>query len=117
LRCNKSKGPHLAGLDPHTGKLTPPPVRSGHSGCWPKLVTISSPRCAGGMCTNSASPALTCRVACSGLLPIPWRPLSPRPQGRELSPVTRPARVDLLVSYASASNRLSRNSRNRSTSV
>jgi hypothetical protein len=23
LRCNKSKGPNLAGLDPHTGKLTP----------------------------------------------------------------------------------------------
>jgi hypothetical protein len=22
LRCNKSKGPNLAGLDPHTGKLT-----------------------------------------------------------------------------------------------
>ena len=23
LRCNKSKGPNLAGLDPHSGKLTP----------------------------------------------------------------------------------------------
>ena len=23
LRCNKSKGPNLAGLDPHTGALTP----------------------------------------------------------------------------------------------
>src|SRR6059036_1460562 len=32
LRCNKSKGPNLAGLDPHSGKLTPLFHPAGTSG-------------------------------------------------------------------------------------